>query len=419
MSGIIIKKLDYADYSQYIDITAKAYPGMKMSSFAEKERVLKIIKERVKSRSGVQVYGAFLNGKLAGGSIYYEFKMNFRGRIINMAGIGMVAVSLLNKKEHIAKNIIESFCVFFRDKKYPMASLYPFSPDFYRKMGFGYGQSFNHYELKPEIFENYNEKSHLFLAKKSDAKNLYKCYDEFFKENHGLYAKTLAGFKNAFKREDLNILAYKENGKIIGYIPFLQKATDDDNFLLQEMEVLDIVCNDRKALREFSTFFHSQKDQVNRITIDTQDSDFYHMFADPRNRSGRAHQINSQEINYGSSGIMYRILDIDSLFDTLSDTEYNLPDFDFSLEIKDDFLKENNRNLKLRVRAKKLFLENKPNSKNFLKINITQLSSLVTGSISLKKLYEYNLCEISDKSYIEKIDSVLGYRSKPVCSTSF
>ena len=37
----------------------------------------------------------------------------------------------------------------------PMALLWPFQPDFYRNMGYGYGRKMNKYAMKPETTEEF------------------------------------------------------------------------------------------------------------------------------------------------------------------------------------------------------------------------------------------------------------------------
>ena len=54
-------------------------------------------------------YGVFRDGKMVGIYRNFDFTMNVRGNLVPAGGLGMVAVDLTHKKEHIAKEIVESF----------------------------------------------------------------------------------------------------------------------------------------------------------------------------------------------------------------------------------------------------------------------------------------------------------------------
>jgi predicted acetyltransferase len=59
----------------------------------------------------------------------HDFTMDFLGVRIPAGGVGQVAVDLLHKKEHVAKEMMAYALRHYRELGVPLVSLYPFRPD--------------------------------------------------------------------------------------------------------------------------------------------------------------------------------------------------------------------------------------------------------------------------------------------------
>ena len=119
---------------------------------------------------------------------YYE--MNLYNKIIKVGGVGLVAVDLLHKKERAAKGLMEYFLKMFREKNSAFVALYPFRPDFYKKMGFGYGPTIYQYALQPNAFPKGQTKEHLLYASIEELPKIKACYNRYVEKTHGMMYKT-------------------------------------------------------------------------------------------------------------------------------------------------------------------------------------------------------------------------------------
>ena len=134
----VVKPMPESDLDSFAQIVGNAYPAFPLSSPEEKERFKKNMGETYRSTDRC-IYGLYRDGALLGGMICYDFQINLFSTMRPVAGVGLVAVDLLHKKEKVAKELIEFFHDHYHEKGVPMTMLYPFRPDFYKKMGYGYG----------------------------------------------------------------------------------------------------------------------------------------------------------------------------------------------------------------------------------------------------------------------------------------
>jgi predicted acetyltransferase len=144
-----IRKLHDEDIQSYVSIISNAYPEFNFRTSEDKEklknRLLKIQNEDL----GISFYGFFKDEKMLGGMRLHDFVMNYDGIDMAAGGVGLLAVDLCHKKEKVAKELITGFIEHYRNRGANIVLLYPFRPDFYKKMGFGYGSKINQYRVKP------------------------------------------------------------------------------------------------------------------------------------------------------------------------------------------------------------------------------------------------------------------------------
>nr|NIV36534.1 GNAT family N-acetyltransferase [Anaerolineae bacterium] len=143
------RELSPEDFDAAARIFGDAYPGFKIASEEERKRFSERARKLHKEEPTAHFHGLFRDGELLGMMCFYDFAANFHQARILVGGIGQVAVALPHKKEHVAKEMMRYFLRHYRDRAAPLTALYPFRPDFYRKMGFGYGTSMNQYRVRP------------------------------------------------------------------------------------------------------------------------------------------------------------------------------------------------------------------------------------------------------------------------------
>jgi len=423
-----IRELKPGEMCLFAEIVRTAYPGIKLSTQKERDGFVKRILKILKESKNVQCFGIFNDKELIGGALYYKFRMNNRGDIIDMAGIGLVAISLLHKKEHAAKDLLMHFLNYFKGRKFQIASLYAFNPEFYRKMGFCFGTRFYRYQVKPSSFADYSKKSHLRYATVEDTGKIHECYEEFHRNNHGTCSKQKKSFEASFKSGEIKYIVFEENAKIKAYMIFAQKETNKENFLRQVLEIQRLIVNDSRAYKEFSTFLHSQKDQVDRIIIDSHDFDFIHLLNDPRDGSENILPVVAHQFATDNTAMMYRILDARGFIEKIAEKSKTNKDFAFTLKIKDTFVSDEQISMNIISYKNSVKVSDGKNLPLIIEIDILNFASWLMGVIGLRKLYSYGLIDVKASGGFSKTDidlslsdiqTVLGYHEQPVCLTPF
>ena len=80
----------------------------------------------------------------------------------------------------------------------------------------------------------------------------------------------------------------------------------------------------------------------------------------------------------------------------------------------DIFLPENDEKLVIHFqKGKPKVISNKEEFDVEISIEIARFSSLIMGAVSFKRLYEYNLVQITDKKYIGLLDKLFRTEEPP------
>ena len=143
-----IREVEESELDELLRITVEAFPGMKVSGPEERTRMLERL-ARVMKEPIVHFFGVYEAARLIGVMRFYDFTMRLHETDALVGGVGGVAVDLRHKKERVAADMIRFFLDYYRDKGAPLTALYPFRPDFYHRMGFGFGVKLNRYSFPP------------------------------------------------------------------------------------------------------------------------------------------------------------------------------------------------------------------------------------------------------------------------------
>ncbi len=413
MSEIRILSAD--DFAVFANITVNAYPGMvTVPEEKVKERMIEIHQEPT-----VNFYGLFREGQLLGGMRFHDFVMNFFQVRVAAGGVGAVAVDLLHKKEHVAKEMMLYFLRHYRERGAPIAMLYPFRPDFYKKMGFGYGTKMNQYRVKPTALPKGPSRAHVrHLGKNDDDKPaVLDCYNRFLDRTHGLIERSPYELERLMENPNHRILGYEKNGRIMGYLVF--GFDKGESVLFNDIHVREFVYESQEAMSELLTFLHVQEDQIRHIIFDTQDEYFHHLLLDPRNDSPRLVPSVYHESNVQGVGIMYRVTDVHRIFDLLKERNFGGQTCRLKLTIRDSFLPENADSTLLYFEDGRLRFSGDGSHDVEVRMDIAEFSSLLVGTARLRSLYNYRLADISNPDYVDVIDRIFAAEDKPICMTPF
>lgn len=414
-----IRRLSMEELDTFMTIAANAYPRLGWDTPERWEQGRQRLQRLQEEDPTIAFYGLFRQGKLLGGMRMHDFVMNLFGELTPVGGVGMVAVDLLHKKRHVAKELIEFFLYHYREREAPLALLYPFRPDFYRKMGFGYGTKKSRYCLLPQAFPRGGGHTQLRFLDKASIPALLDCYMRYTRRTHGMITRTEKNFRRLLDSSGLRVVGYVVDEKIQGYLAFTFKAASEDNFIHNNLHVVELVYEEREVLAELLAFLATQLDQVNRVVIDTFDHAFHHLFWDPRDGNPALIPSVYHETNVQGVGLMYRVLDLQRLFESLSHRNFGGQTLRLQINLRDTFLPENAGSLGVHFIQGKGGVVEGGDHDVAISLDVASLSSLMVGAARFRQLYTYGLIDLSDPSYLGRLDRLFAVSENPVCMTSF
>ena len=413
-----VKKVIAKDFDDFVLIATNAYPAFGANTKEDRDKIKKRLMKIEKEDPVLTNCGLYRSGRLQGVMRIFDFTMTMFETELLVGGVGLVAVDLAHKKEKVCKEMIEHFLKHYKKNGACLTALYPFRPDFHRKMGFGYGTKLNQYTIKPADLPAGGSKAHVRFLEKRDRKAMIDCYNRFAAKTHGMMRKCKYEI-NSLERQHARFVGYKKDGRTRGYIAFNFKSAKADNFILNNLHVLELIYENREALMELMTFLRSQADQINHIIYTTQD-DFFHFFpTDPRNHTDNLMMPVGHESNTQGLGIMYRVIDTKGLFAKLKGHDFSGVTCRLKLSIRDDFFEENAGSLIID------FVEGKPHLRKTgsydiaIELGIADFSSLIMGVIDFKTLYKFGLAEISSPKHLPAVNRIFSVDQRPICTTQF
>lgn len=415
----VVRRLREEDFKEFTDIVINAYPGTGVNTAEERQKMEeKFIKTQLEDDT-VNFYGLFREGELLGGMKLYDFKMRLGSQKVDAGGLGTVAVHLMHKKEKVAKEIVTFFLRHYRNRKYPIAMLYPFSPDFYKRMGFGFGTKINQYRIKPRNLPTGGAKKNVRFAQEEDKQLLLDCYARIAEKTNGMLDRSETELNNILIVPQNKIAVYEKDDRIEGYLIFMFRKANQDNFLKNDIVIKEFLYENTEALRGLMTFLATQEDQINRIIFNTLDENFHHMLMDPGDGSDNVIPSVYHESNLQGVGMMYRVTDTRMLFDVLREHNFNNQSCRLRLNIRDSFINENNGSIIVHLTEGRAEVADEGGYDAAVDMDIADFSSLIVGAVSFKVLLRYGIASISDAVYADIVDKIFEMPEKPICLTAF
>lgn len=397
-----IKKLRYEDLSDFWEVVKLA--GSESYYPEYKDAQVKWYKKLMDECDDFTYFGAFQNEKLVGGMAIGDFVLNLRSSIIQLSGVGMVHTDMLHKKEKVCKDMIQYFINSNRKKGINMLFLSPFKPDFYRKMGFGYGNLLHHYRITPKGFPNSGDKGKLAYADDQDKLEFLHCFNRIFQKTHGFIDRNPFGLTETFG-SGRRVVVYKNAGKIQGALVFTFGTK-------KELIIEEMFYENNDALMAISSFLNSQSDQIDRILFSTPDEYFYYILKDSLNG------LYELEISTATVDNMFRVIDVAGLFKDIVDTNFNNQNAVLNISITDTFCLENNATTTVEfVNGQAKVLESQRHHEKLkIHLDISDFSSLIMGSINARALWRLGLLNISDVDQLDLVDQIFAFSQKPLCT---
>jgi len=108
------------------------------------------------------------NGTLIGSILMMDFTLNVRGVMMPMGAAAYVSTNFLHKKEHIARDLLCVLMHYYCKLCTVVGCLHPFTPAFYRKMGYGHCMEAYFYSPRVSAIRSFGHKQDLCYAEPAD-----------------------------------------------------------------------------------------------------------------------------------------------------------------------------------------------------------------------------------------------------------
>lgn len=397
-------------------IMLNAYPSMTVSPEQLEERLA-----QTQAADDVSNYhGIFEDDRLLGGMRLLDFTMNYHGQMIPAGGVGSVAVDLLQKKRGIARQLIEYYLEYYAAQGTYLALLYPFRPDFYHKMGFGYGTKMNRYEFPPGSLTRVSFPGRLFYMNQDHKETLRAFHNRQAERKNGYCRMSLFEANSLFKAHGSNntLVGYELDGQLKGYLAFNFKRAHENNFVRNNLNVRDWEWDSPESLGALAYFIQTQADQVERVIYNTQDDKFHYMLKDVRSSSFNMIPSVYHESNTAGVGIMYRITDFVLFLKATAKRNFNGQSLDLTVDLTDSFYPKNSGRHHLSFCDGVVDSGGPETNSLMMAIDIAELSALLMGAVSFSSLYSLGLV-VADPGCVELLDDLFRVKQAPHCVTAF
>src|SRR5262249_18829846 len=197
---------------------------------------------------------------------------------------------------------------------------------------------------------------------------------------------------------------YVRDGQISGYLISTFQPDAGGNWLINDLNVNELVYETPEALAELLSFLCVQADQIRYAIFRTQDEDFHFLPRDPRN--GTNHLIPSvfHESNTQGVGLMYRVIDVPGVFAALRQHDFGGQTLRLGLTIRDGFYPENDGPVVVHFNSGRPLVAGDSDSEAQIGLDVADFSSLLLGCVSFKSLYRFGHVTLSDTSYLDTLN---------------
>ncbi len=384
----LIRYLTTGDLEQYNALLRYAFQvtEQELSDTGWKDEEIKQSKFPVLKRA--DVLGCFDGEELVSQVAVYPLKANVYGSIYPIGFVTSVCTYPEYTGRGIMKRLMRQSLMHMRERKQPLAMLFPYSIPLYRKMGWEIISNKISFTVKDRQIPSKAKAPGYVRRVDWENRDFMNLHARFAGATHGcLFRNSLAWEEYWRWDEDDTFVAiyYDVHDTPTGYMVYLIK---DDIMHIKEMIYLDREA--QMGLWEYIRAHDSMIDEVRGnsyfnepIAFEMDDGDIREMIR---------------------PYIMGRIVDVEQFF-RLYPCRPDEPGAGFAFEIEDEFLPWNQRTLPVWFEAGKC--EIRPNA-NFphIRLSIATLTTLLMGYKSAAKLYRMGRI-VAEERHIARLDDAL------------
>ena len=409
-----IVRLNHTQIEQYSQIVAHAFPEFHLSKPEARDKLVQRLKMYQDIDEHVSLLGLLEDDTLLGGIRVHRFLHNYYGNMVPASGLGLVAVDLAHKKRGVCRDMMLHFLRSGRERGALFAMLYPFRPDFYHQMGFGWGARMHGYCVQPSQLPSSPHLTRAELMGEEHTEALKACYEEYFRQQHGMVG--IDGWEwQRFIISDRLVVGVRQGERVTGYLSMQFRVVPGDTHD-KDLHVEQAVWLDTSSMLSLLHFLRAQADQVRHIVMPLVDDAFSYLLADPRHTDRQLTTPLYHQNARTAIGHMVRLLNTQ---EAVLRRPWGEEDITVRFEVEDDFLAPNNEPFTVRFAGGTPYLEATATPDVTLRCRAVEFAPLLLNAVSLPKLAALGLVQLSDPGQLPRLTSLFRRDETPVCLAMF
>ncbi len=412
----LVRPLERDELASFAALCLRAYPGFSFDAAQLTERFTSTYQHPDAPRP----YGLFNGAQLLGGMIRHRFQLNFHGALLPLAGLAMVAVDLHVRRRGLGRMLLRTFLDDAAADGLPISALYPFRPDFYRKLGFAYGTPLLEYRLPttrlpgPDVAGSDAVRA-LSLA---DAADLLECYQRVVAVTHGFMRHDAGWALRLLSSPRRSFAGVYAAGVLRGFAVYGFRA--GNSFVDNILEIHDVIAETPGAAQQLYNFLRSLSDMAPTAILRSQDEQLLHALEDPRDGSQRLLPSVYHHSAQQGVGIMYRLTEPRAVVAALTRSEHRFGFRRLRVRLQfSDLLRERRSAVTLDCADGAARLDDDPAADVTLVLPDIAAAALLVGSADLRGLLQAGLAEISDLNYTAALHAIFQPAARPQCVSHF
>lgn len=404
------------EFLQYGHLQANAYTTFGRSAEFMAERVGKLSEQDEKST----IWGLFENNQMLGCMRLLDMTLNYFGGFIPAGGVGSVAVGLAFKKQKVAYQLLQFYLDYYQKQGAHLALLYPFRPDFYYKMGFGYATKGNLYNFSPASLPSTAPTQKMRYLGPKDLPALQQFSEVYAAQQHGFCQRSHWELNSMIEGHAANgtLVGYFQGDRLMAYIAYGYEKGHASNFNINHLVLREWLWLGQEAFGACCSFLKSQGDQFQRIIFSTQNDSLHWLLHDPRNTSDNVFPHVYHETNASGVGLMYRIISLPGFIEATSYRNFADLSTTLTINLKDSFRPQNAGLYSLVFENGVCRLSQQPLAGPVLNIDVADLTALLMGSVDIAALYRLGKVQTA-KENLTLLTKLFHAPHKPECITAY
>lgn len=330
----MIRPAQPADIEPLSALWARAFPG---------ERT---VEQRIRHLETGGVFGGIETAwvaeraeRIVGAFRGYALTQHMHGASYRMMGLAAVAVDETARRLGIGRELCEFAIRMGRERGDVLSVLFPFRPEFYHSLGWGYVGEMFAFRFRPESLRTSTNGSTVRRAGADDTKAIAACYARVARLSNGLIARSPRIWRSHLEGEDTHVYVTGAT-RVTGYVivRFGRAASPDD----KPLHIREIVADDHHAYDALLDWVSAQRDSWRIIHYDAaRDERFEHRLSEPRPPGFQPARYLWSPVARVIRGPMLRVLDVRAALAQRAAWR-NVAPLQFTLEV-DDALMPGNR----------------------------------------------------------------------------